>query len=345
MSLSRSSVDADHILVPDISILLIAYNTRDLIQRCLTTVEENKGDVSLEIIVADNHPGDGTKEMLAEEFPQVRYFDTGGNLGFARGVNFAATKATAGYLLLLNPDTEVKPGTFEALLELADRRPDGGLYGGRTLNEHGELDPGSCWGETTLWSLTCFATGLSAAFKDSMRFNPEELPGWQRDTEREVGYITGCLELVSRKVWDELGGFDEDFWMYGEDADLARRARELGYNPMITPDAEIIHYVGASSPNRAHKVILRLTGDVTAVRKGWTGWRQRYAVAALQAGAALRGLTYEFLARATGGRKSSGRYWYEVWSRRDEWLKGWEPAATRAVEAHRSGNESTPKAA
>ncbi len=323
----------DTSVVTEISILLIAYNTRDLIRRCLTTVFENRGDVELEVIVADNHPGDGTKEMLEAEFPQVKYFDTGANLGFARGVNFAATKANSEYLLLLNPDTEVKSGTFEALLELAKRRPDGGLYGGRTLNEHGELDPGSCWGETTLWSLTCFATGLSAAFKDSMRFNPEELPGWERDTEREVGYITGCLELVSRDVWEELGGFDEDFWMYGEDADLARRARELGYCPMITPDAEIVHYVGASSPNRAHKVILRLTGDVTAVRKSWTGWQQTYALACLKIGAGVRGLGYEALAIATKDKKTSGRYWFEVWSRRDEWMKGWEPAEDRPVAA------------
>ena len=172
-------------------------------------------------------------------------------------------------MLLLNPDTELVGDTLAALLRYARAHPEAGLVGGRTLSPDGELDPGSCWGAQSLWSLVCFASGLSTVFRGSQIFNPESLAGWQRDSAREVDVVTGCLCLAQRTVWDQLGGFDEAFFMYGEDADLSARAHKLGYHPAITPDAVIVHHVGASSLS-VDKREMNLRCRVALARKHWS---------------------------------------------------------------------------
>ncbi|WP_219995803.1 hypothetical protein, partial [Schumannella sp. 10F1B-5-1] len=107
-------------------------------------------------------------------------------------------------ILLLNPDTLVRRGSIAALVAFADEHPEYRVYGGRTLRPDGGLDPSSCWGEPTAWSLICFATGLSTVFHRTRLFDPESLGRWQRDTVREVPVITGCLLLISRADWDLL---------------------------------------------------------------------------------------------------------------------------------------------
>ena len=138
--------------------------------------------------------------------------------------------------------------------------PGHGLYGGRTLWPDGTVCPGSCWGKPSLWSLFCFSTLLSTVFKGSRVFDPESLGGWQRDTVREVDIVTGCLLLAPREVWDELGGFDERFFMYGEDGDLALRAAAsraaAGHHPGCGHHARgrclVRHAVGQGRP-AAHR--------------------------------------------------------------------------------------------
>ena len=136
---------------------------------------------------------------------------------------------------------------------------------------------------------------------------------------REVGVVTGCLLLAPRKLWDTLGGFDERFFMYGEDADLALRARALGYRPAITPDAVITHVVGASATGPWKRRLL-LRGKVTFVTKNWPPSSARMATLFLAAGVAVRAAGARLLRRASP--------WPEVWEKRSEWLNGWpEPAA------------------
>jgi GT2 family glycosyltransferase len=216
---------------------------------------------------------------------------------------------------MLNPDTELVGDTLTALLRYARAHPKAGLIGGRTLSPDGRLDPGSCWGEQSLWSLVCFASGLSTLFRGSRIFNPESLGGWPRDSARQVDIVTGCLCLAPRTAWEQLGGFDETFFMYGEDADLAARARKAGYQPAITPDAVIVHYVGASSLS-AEKREMTLRCRVALARKHWSPKRAEAAVVLLQAGTGLRALG----ASMAG---SSGSTWPAVWRRRRDWREGY----------------------
>ncbi len=302
-------------MAPDISVVIVSYKVPALLRACLASIRREAVGSTYEVIVVENASGDDSADMVREQFPEVRLIALDENIGFAAGSNLGARAAEGEYVLMLNPDTELVGDTFTALLRYARAHPRAGLVGGRTLTPAGELDPGSCWGAQSLWSLLCFASGLSSLFKRSALFNPESLNGWRRDSERQVDIVTGCLCLAPIRVWNELGGFDETFFMYGEDADLAARALNAGYRPAITPDAVIVHYVGASSLS-VEKREMTLRCRVALVRKHWPPRRAELGVALLQAGAGVRALGAS-LAR------SPGSTWPAVWRRRREWRTGY----------------------
>jgi N-acetylglucosaminyl-diphospho-decaprenol L-rhamnosyltransferase len=303
----------------DVSVVVVTYKCRDVARACLASIDETASGLDVEVVVLDNASGDGTVEMVRSEFPQARLIASPENLGFALGVNRAAESAAGEYLLLLNPDTVVHEGAIQRLVEFARARPQGGIYGGRTLDPDGTVNPGSCWGAPSLWSLFCFATLLTTAFRGSRLFDPESLGGWKRDTVREVDIVTGCLLLVPRALWDELEGFDPRFFMYGEDADLTLRAWALGYRPAITPDAVVTHEIGVSSDADGEKYLLLYRGKATLLRKHWRGLRLRAGLGLLAAGVGVRGLLR---------RRSE---YPDVWRRRGEWLGGYpEPDAPGA---------------
>ena len=268
----------------------------------------------------DNASPDRSAEVVSERFPSARLLEPGDNLGFARAVDLAAHEARGRWLLLLNPDTEALPGSLDALVDFGGRKPQAGIVGGRTLSEDGSVDPSSCWGLPTLWSRVCFALGLSTAFRGNRFVDPESLGRWERDSEREVGMVTGCLALIDRQLWNAIDGFDQRFWMYGEDADLNLRLRRLGYRPAITPEATIVHAVGASAPTRGDKRVQVLRSKVTLDRLHAPAWQRTLRVALLALGAWLR-------ARLAARRDDSGDGWPEAWERRAEWLDGY-PAVT-----------------
>ena len=212
---------------PVLSILVISYNTRAMTLDCLRTVVAETR-TPYELIVLDNASADGSAEAIAAEFPEVRLIASPENLGFAEGNNVAARVARGEYLLLLNPDTLVLRGALDKLLGFARAEPQAGIWGGRTLFADGSLNPSSCWRRLDLWALAMRASGLAGLFRDSPVFNAEAYGGWRRDSPREVDIVTGCLFLIRRETWDRLGGFDPTFVMYGDEADLCRRAQAIG---------------------------------------------------------------------------------------------------------------------
>jgi N-acetylglucosaminyl-diphospho-decaprenol L-rhamnosyltransferase len=311
-----------------ISVLIVTYECGPEARECLASIYETTRELELEAVVVDNASTDGTAEMVRTEFPQARLLALDENVGFAAGVNLAASEACGEYLLLLNPDTVVHEGAVRNLVEFAGRNPSHGLYGGRTLRPDGVVDPGSCWGQPSLWSLFCFATTLSSAFKGSRVFDPESLGAWGRDTVREVGVVTGCLLLAPREVWQRLGGFDLRFFMYGEDADLSMRAIAAGYRPAITPDAVITHEVGVSSSSDPDKVVLLFQGKATLLRKHWPAGKRELGLALLLVGVGLRALLARVRMRRS--RAVEPGTWRDVWRLRRRWLAGYaEPATTR----------------
>ena len=236
-----------------LTVIVISYNTRALTLAALRTLFATTRETPLHVVVLDNASTDGSADAVAEAFPKVELIRSSDNLGFARANNVVAAAAQTEFLLLLNPDTECHEGAVDNLMAFARDNPQAGIWGGRTVFPDGSLNIGSCWQRITPWSLFCMAVGLTAVFPRSDLFNTEALGSWKRDTVRNVDIVSGCFFLIARELWARLGGFDLRYFMYGEEADLCLRARRLGYRPMITPDAEIMHLVGAASSSLAEK--------------------------------------------------------------------------------------------
>ena len=295
--------------------IIVSYEVRVLLSACLKSLRPQIG-ADREVIVLDNNSDDGSAEMVKEDHPWVRLVPSATNMGFGRGCNVAARSALGRWILLLNPDTEVHPGSMDAMLDMARRHPEGAIFGGRTVDPEGRLDPRSCWGAPSLWSTACFAFGLARVFPRSRLFDPEAMGWYGRDTEREVGVVTGCLLLVGRDWWSRLGGFDERYFMYSEDTDLSLRARAEGGRVLVTPHATVSHVVGASS-TRADKLVLVLTGKVTVARSHFGPVRGRLAVLMLMLGTFFRGRAWTVLTT----KPSSA--WTRAWERRREWIGGY----------------------
>lgn len=304
---------------PAVSVVVVAYRSAGQLAGCLRSLSAAAGDVSYQTVLVDNASPDDSAAVALATDPTCEIVTLDHNAGFAGGVNAGVRAATGEYILLLNPDVVLRPGALAALVAFARAHPEHRLYGGRTVHDNGSTDPRSCWGLPSLWSFTCFATGLSTAFPRSPLFDPESLGRWERDSVREVGAISGALLLVPRELMTALGGLDERYFMYSEDIDFAVRARALGARPVITPDAIAVHDAGASSTT-VGKAVMVLKGKITYARLHWSPVQARVAALLLLAGVALRAL----LARVAG--RGRGAHWPAVFRARHDWLVGW-PAA------------------
>lgn len=305
----------------DVAIVIVTYNSEGQIQECLESVFKQRRDISQQVIVVDNQSRDGTVELIRSRFPDVLLILPGENLGFAKGVNLGASHADADFVLLLNPDTVILDHAIDVIVEFARAQPNYGLYGGRTLKPDGSLEPSSCWGVPTLWSMALFAFGITTFASKNRWLDPESLGSWQRDSVREVGVITGCFLLTPRDLWNELGGLDERYFMYGEDVDFAMRARVLGHRPVICPYAKLVHEVGQSSDTPAHKMLLLYRGKASLVRTHWQGPAQKFGLFLLAAGTALRASAAHLIGMARS--PASADRWQILWQKRNEWLAGY----------------------
>ena len=317
----RPAVPADG-AVPAVSVVIVSHNGAEWLERCLEAVTgPARPTVTSEVVVVDSGSGQATLDVLARWADRVDVVVTGENIGFARGCNLGAARTRGRTVLLLNPDAVVRPGCVDALVRALDEHPGAGLVGGRTVRPDGMLDPSSCWGRPTLWSWFCFATGLSSVLRGSRLFDPESLGRWQRDTAREVDVVTGCLLIATRSTWERLGGLDETYVMYGEDADLCLRAADAGLRPRITPDAVAVHAVGASSGGNASATKMRLlfTGKATLALLRWSPGRARLGIGLLRAGVAVRALG-ELVRRTPSPR------WLPL-LRDPGWTGGWQASA------------------
>lgn len=303
----------------DLSILIVSYNTRDMTLACLASVYEQTRDVAFEVVVVDNASTDGSPDAIAEQFSQAKLIRPAKNLGFAGGNNLAAEHATGRFLLLLNPDTLVLDRAIDKLQAFAESRKDAAIFGGRTYFPDGSLNPKSCWRRPTPWSACCTSLGLSRMFPRSALFASESYGPWRRDTVREVDIVSGCFLLIRRDVWNDLGGFDTGFFMYGEEADLCWRALKAGHRCLICPDARIVHYGGASEKVRADKMVRLFCAKKRLFWKHWGATARRVGTASLSAWALTRMTAFAVLRRLNPRFSDAHATWASIWRRRGEW--------------------------
>ncbi|WP_305784107.1 glycosyltransferase family 2 protein [Symbioplanes lichenis] len=306
---------------PDVSVVIVSYNTSELTRRCLRElIASRTPDVAFDITVVDNASSDDSAGAIARDFPEVRLIRLAENVGWGRGINRGAAASTGRHLLFLNPDTVPVGHPVTELARFARLHPRHRIYTGRTLHADGTDDLYCAWGLPSLRGYVGFATGLSTVFPGSAWFNPEGLPGYDRSSVREVPAVSGCCMLVERGLFDELGGFDPQYFLYSDDIDLCTRAAALGARPVVVSDAAVVHVGGASSSSEGQRVKI-LRGKATYVRNHWSSPRARLALSLLKAGVGLRAAGKAVLGRD----RARGVDWAAVWRERAVWSAGWPP--------------------
>lgn len=303
-----------------LTILIVNYESFELLLRCLESLMLNSGALKPSIIVVDNASATDHGTEIAKRYPGVIWLRMPVNLGFAAATNLAARRVETEWILLLNPDTEVQKGALERLLYFSQSRRTAGITGGRTRYGDGTLNPYSCGARPTLWSVFCRSLGLARLFRSSAFFNSEALGGWQRDSIRHVDYVVGCFLMISTQLWKQLSGFDERYYLFGEEVDLCLRARRLGYQPMITPQAEIIHHVGGSITPGLERSVFLAKARSTLIRSHWSPASARIGILLLWLGAGLRAFLSGLHFNLDSPSRLEKR---ELWRRRHEWISGY----------------------
>lgn len=226
-----------------LSILIVNWNTRDLIIKCINSILKYPPNFYYEIITVDNASQDGSAGAIANLFGHNKHVHTVQslrNLGFARGCNLAYKDSTGEYILLLNPDTEVTANALDDLVGFMDSHPETGAVGPKILNPDGTLQR-SVRSFPGIWSSMAVFSGLHRFLKLSSYL----MTDFDYNEEAEVDQVMGAALLTRRNVISELGFLDENFWLWYEEVDFCKRLKTAGWKIKYYPRARIMHHKGA----------------------------------------------------------------------------------------------------
>ena len=231
----------------DLSIIIVNYNVKEFLQNLLHSIEKASLNISHEIIIVDNASDDGSVELISEKFPSVKLIANTENLGFGKANNLALEIASGKYLLLINPDTIVSEDTLDKMIRFFEDNSEAGLAGCKILNPDGSLQLACRRSFPGPWTSFCKVTGLSTLFPKSKLFARYNLTYLDEDKTYEVDAISGSFMMMRKETYDKVGGFDEEFFMYGEDLDLCYRIQQAGFKVFYSHTTQIIHYKGEST--------------------------------------------------------------------------------------------------
>jgi GT2 family glycosyltransferase len=284
---------------PDVSVIVVSWNTRDLLTECIASVVDTAGGLDVEMIVVDNGSSDGSQDMVRQKFPDVRLVANTENVGFARANNQAMADARGRYFLLLNSDAVALPNALRALVDLGDGEPRAGIVGATLLNTDGSFQF-SHTAFPNLWQEFLVLSGLGRLV--SGPWYPSRGPEERAEPE-VVDYVQGACLLVRRRAYQEVGGFDTAYFMYAEEVDWCYAMREAGWEVWHEPRARITHHGGASSRrHRTQREADLYTSRVRFFRKRY-GWTAADALAAMMlCMTAVKVVTHGALRRVSGNR-------------------------------------------
>jgi GT2 family glycosyltransferase len=309
-----------------LSVIIVSYNSKAHLPGCLNSLHQALAGIEAEIIVVDNASADDSVALIREGFPEAQLIEAGTNLGFGRGCNLAAAKARGEYLLLLNPDTVLNEDTVRNLLYFAETQPKAGIWGGVVRLPDGPIDSNTCRRFPSLWGLFCLATGLFKALPENPLLGWETYADWDRTSVKCVDIVSGCFFLTTSEVWSSLDGFDQRYFLYSEEDDFCLRARQLGLSAMVTPTAELTHFLGSSMPNKAERMIMVLRGKVTYFKTHWSPTKLYMGKVLLLFWVLSRMFAYRFSKSWTSKlwQVAERSDWQQIWSRRKCWMSGYE---------------------
>jgi GT2 family glycosyltransferase len=265
--LSHNSTVMDQPLPPDLSIIIVNYNTRQLLADCLESLLAAEAPAGgLEIIVVDNASDDGSVAMVQADYPSVKVVANRENMGFAAANNQGTAVSHAPYLLFLNSDTRVEPDALVEPLAYLQANPQVGAITVKLIYPNGQRDPDNHRGFPTPWNALCHFSGLSKLFPDSPRFNGYFQGFANFDETHTVPVIAGSFMMMPHSLFAQLGGWDETYFFYGEDIDFCYRINQAGYEIVYYPHVTVLHYKGASSGLRKESADIARPPKATRIK-------------------------------------------------------------------------------
>lgn len=281
-----------------LSVVFLNYNTRDLTRQALSSVLAAAEGLAVEIFVVDNASVDGSADMVAEEFPQVKLICNEANVGFAAGNNVALRQVTGEYVLLINTDTIVRRDALRTMVEFLDAHPEAGACGCKILDPDGTLQLDSRRGFPTPLAAFCKMSGLSRFFPKHPRIGHYHMTYLDPEQTAEVEVLSGSCMMVRKAAMDQVGLLDESYFMYGEDIDWCYRFHQAGWKSYYVPTTSIIHFRGESGRGVPLRILYRKSRAMSIfVNKHMARRFRFFPLWLLQVGIALYG-TFRLLARA-----------------------------------------------
>jgi GT2 family glycosyltransferase len=244
----------------DVSIIIVAWNVRELLYDCLESVYNETKGVSFEVIYVDNASKDGSAEMVRKKFPKVKMIENEKNEGFIKANNKGIQIAEGRYVLLLNSDTIILDNAIARTIKFADEHPEAAVVGCKVLNPDKTLQR-NCFMYPSLLNLLLSATYLYKIFPKSKFFGRQGMTWWDFNDTREVETICGSFSLVRKEAIKQTGLMDENYFVYGDDPDWCYRFRKNGWKILFTPEPQIIHYGGQTTEQMSEKFRLQLSGS------------------------------------------------------------------------------------
>jgi GT2 family glycosyltransferase len=230
-----------------LSVIILNYNVRYFLEQCVLSVQEAIGTLDAEIIVIDNNSTDGSCFMMEERFPSVKLIQNKENFGFPKGNNIGVAEAKGKYICILNPDTVVAEDTFIKILAFAEKQKDSGIIGCKLIDGMGQFLPESKRGIPTPWVAFTKVFGLYKVFPGWRLFNQYYAQHIKENETGKVEILVGAFMFMKRDLYFELGGFDEDCFMYADDIDLSYRALQKQKTNYYFHETTVLHYKGEST--------------------------------------------------------------------------------------------------
>jgi GT2 family glycosyltransferase len=235
----------------DLSICIVTYKAREYLRGCLDSLRANPPTLPYEILIIDNGSNDGTLEMLRDHYPEARLTCLGSNEGYTRPMNIALRQGEGKYLLQLNPDTVILPGTLDTLHAYMENHPECGICTPKVLNRDGSMQWQCRRSEARPWDVITYFTRLSQLFPHNPRFAGYLMTYRNPDETYAVQAVSGSCMFMRRTLIEQIGYLDGRYFAYQEDTDFCLRARRAGWQVVYHPAAKIIHH-GAEGGTRVH---------------------------------------------------------------------------------------------
>ena len=250
----------------DLSIVIVSYNTKDFLQKCIESIKNTANGFTYEIIVVDNGSKDGSSQMVSKNFKDVILIENKENLGFSKANNIGVKKSSGRYILFLNADTLIYENTLKIILEIMDNHKDAGAVTCKLVMPNGGIDDASHRGFPTPWNSLSHFSGISKILGKTKLFGGYNLGYLDLSKTHEIDALAGAFMFVRRVAGEQVGWWDEDYFFYGEDLDFCFMLKQKGWKIYYVPEVSILHYKGVSGGIKSISKDLTTADEETKIK-------------------------------------------------------------------------------